>query len=86
METGNCRSPAWGPWGGTHYWLAIIFWLRKLKDLRLSTIFRNCCLSVRSSAWASCSLTFSVASWRAWEPFFLYFFTWMGQGVYKCLR
>lgn len=45
-----------------------------MKDLRLSTIFLNCCFSFRSSASAGCSLTFSEGSLRTSERFLLCFF------------
>ena len=65
----------------TYCWFVIFRWERKLKDFRLSTIFRNCCLSFRSSPSASCSLVFSEGSWELSGSFLLYFF-WVRQGGY----
>lgn len=64
----------------TYFWFFIFCWERKLKDFRLSTIFRNCCLSFRSSASASCSLVFSEGSWGSSESFLLCFLDWVRQG------
>lgn len=69
-----CPRPALGH--PSYYWLAIMRWLRKLKDFLLSTILRNCCLSFLSSASASCSLAFSESSGELKESFLLCFFPW----------
>lgn len=58
----------------TYCWFMTFCWEWKLKDFRLSTIFLNCCLSLRSSTSASCSFTSSEDSSESPESFFLYFF------------